>query len=104
MSAFRALIICNSYRQTQESAANTLPELAGPPSDAKNVEAWLWKCVGGRSTPSVDIIVRNDADAETMKMEIEGLADHLESLGQKPLVRCLARLQAIHSSSLHCSY
>lgn len=85
MPAFLALIIGNSYR---EERANKLPELAGPASDAEDVKVWLRKWLGTDEQVG-DLVIKfhKDAIATKMKMEIEGLADYLDTYTeQKPLV------------------
>lgn len=91
MSAFRALIICNSYRR--ESLAlnesSILPELKGPLSDAENVEAWLRRTLRADEqdgTDQIQIKKAQDASAYVMKMRIEELGYDLEEMEQKPLV------------------
>lgn len=107
MSACRAFIICNSYRQENDRKTHSLRALAGPRSDAKNVSAWLSTWLGlGADEHAADegrlrIVVKKDQDGHQMQDLIQELSDQLEALDEgthKPLVCCHTALAMLNVS------
>jgi hypothetical protein len=100
MSRFRALLICNSYRDRQHE--HTLGELPDALSDGADVKEWLWGQLQERPGSAHVITNVSDLHASAMINEIKSLGNDLQRMEHKPLVwpaqsPCVSIHQGIHN-------
>jgi hypothetical protein len=99
MSRFRALLICNSYRDGQHE--HTLRALPDALSDGAEVKEWLWGQLQERPGSAHVITNVSDLDASAMIHEVTTLGKDLQRMEHKPLVwpsqsPCISIHQGIH--------
>jgi hypothetical protein len=99
MSRFRALLICNSYRDCHSS--DNLSPMPDALNDGATVEKWLWEHLRAQQDKEHDVRRISDLDADEMVTEITALGKRVEGMEQKPLVRpfpasCVRMHRSLH--------